>query len=63
MTYEEWEARAGISPVSPEAAHAEDAYMAGAAAMLETLIDRGYIAADYADIARKGVADLTGGTP
>ena len=37
-----------------------DAWKAGAKAMIDALIDRGYIGWDYKDVAKNGVLDIIG---
>lgn len=63
-TFEDWyRAEHGEPSSLSDQYELRTAFEGGAAAMLEALIERGYIGADYAEIARKGVNDLTGQTP
>lgn len=61
MTYEDWLDQ--LPEDELEALCPADAWRAGAGAMIDALIDRGYISLDYAMLAREGVADICQRSP
>lgn len=61
MTLEEWLEQ--LPDDERETLCAADAWCAGAGAMIDALIDRGYIHLDYAMLAREGVADICQRSP
>jgi len=62
MTFDEWVYQ--LPDDELECLCPADAWRAGALAMIDALIDRGYISLDYAMLAREDVADICslGGT-
>lgn len=56
MTLEEWLEQ--LPDDERETLCPAEAWRAGAGAMIDALIDRGYISLDYAMLAREGVRDI-----